>query len=64
MRFSGRTPTTTTWLNEYLRDWPGVRQVFRLERTRTLNGKLGTEVVYGGPPSCIGTKPTPIDCSN
>ena len=47
MRFSGRTPTTTTWLNEYLRDWPGVRQVFRLERTRTLKGKLGTEVVYG-----------------
>ena len=47
MRFSGRTLTTTTWLNEYLRDWPGVQQVFRPERTRTLKGKASTEVVYG-----------------
>ena len=46
-RIEARTLTTTTWLNEYLCDWPGVQQVFRLERTRTQKGKLSTEVVYG-----------------
>lgn len=38
-RVDRRTITTTTWLNEYLRDWPGVGQVFRLERRRKGNGK-------------------------
>jgi predicted transposase YbfD/YdcC len=42
-----RTITTTTWLNEYLSRWPGVAQVFRLERSRKVNGRVGTEVVYG-----------------
>jgi predicted transposase YbfD/YdcC len=42
-----RTVTTTTWLNEYLSRWPGVAQVFRLERSRKVNGRVGTEVVYG-----------------
>jgi hypothetical protein len=27
-----RRITTSTWLNESLADWPGVAQVFRLER--------------------------------
>jgi Transposase DDE domain len=36
-----------TWVNEYLRDWPGVGQVFRLERQRTTGGKTTVEVVYG-----------------
>jgi hypothetical protein len=42
-----RTLTTTTWLNEYLTDWPRVGQVFRLVRERTANGKTTAEVVYG-----------------
>jgi predicted transposase YbfD/YdcC len=46
-RIETRTLTTTTWLNDYLVDWPGVRQVFRLERSRTHQGKTSTEVVYG-----------------
>ena len=39
--------TTTTWLNEYLRDWPGVAQVFRLVRERVVKGVTTVEVVYG-----------------
>lgn len=42
-----RTITTTTWLNEYLSGWPGVAQVFRLERRRKLKGREDVEVVYG-----------------
>jgi predicted transposase YbfD/YdcC len=42
-----RTITTTRWLNEYLGDWPGVEQVFRLERRRSVKGKATMEVVYG-----------------
>ncbi len=42
-----RTITTTTWLNEYLGNWPGVAQVFRLERVRKVKGKTEVEVVYG-----------------
>lgn len=42
-----RTLTTSTWLNDYLKDWPGVRQVFRLVRERTAGGKTAVEVVYG-----------------
>jgi len=42
-----RTLTTTRWLNAYLTKWPGVEQVFRLERQRKLKGKVTTEVVYG-----------------
>jgi predicted transposase YbfD/YdcC len=43
-----RTLTTSSLLNEYL-NWPGVAQVFKLER-RTINimtGELRREVVYG-----------------
>lgn len=46
-RLERRTITTTTWLNEYLSGWPGVAQVFRLERRRKLKGKVEVEVVYG-----------------
>jgi predicted transposase YbfD/YdcC len=42
-----RRVTTTTWLNEYLRDWPGVAQAFRLERERRGKGETTVEVVYG-----------------
>jgi hypothetical protein len=42
-----RTITTTTWLNGYLGDWPGVEQVFRLTRQRKEKGKVTVEVVYG-----------------
>jgi Transposase DDE domain len=42
-----RTITTTTWLNEYLSDWPQLGQVFRLERTRVVDGTRTVEVVYG-----------------
>jgi hypothetical protein len=46
-RLERRTITTTTWLNEYLSGWPGVAQVFRLERRRKLKGREDVEVVYG-----------------
>jgi predicted transposase YbfD/YdcC len=46
-RVERRTITTTTWLNEYLSDWPGVAQVFRLERRRKVKGTEAVEVVYG-----------------
>jgi hypothetical protein len=38
---------TTTWLNGYLADWPGVAQAFRLVRERTAGGETTAEVVYG-----------------
>jgi hypothetical protein len=41
-----RTLTSTTCLNDYL-DWPGVGQVFKLERVRLLPDKTEVEVVYG-----------------
>jgi hypothetical protein len=37
---------STTALNDLL-DWPGVGQVFELERVRILKGKTQVEVVYG-----------------
>jgi predicted transposase YbfD/YdcC len=46
-RLERRTITTTGWLNEYLTGWPGVEQVFRLERRRKVKGKTEVEVVYG-----------------
>jgi predicted transposase YbfD/YdcC len=46
-RLERRTIITTPWLNEYLEDWPGVGQVFRLERERKVKGKVEVEVVYG-----------------
>jgi len=33
-------------LNRYL-DWPGVQQVFRLTRERTVHGKTSVEVAFG-----------------
>ena len=45
-RAERRTVTTTTRLNEYLSGWPGVAQVFRLER-RKVKGAEAAEVVYG-----------------
>jgi predicted transposase YbfD/YdcC len=47
-RHEERTITTSSLLNEYL-DWPGVAQVFKLER-RAINlttGEVRHEVVYG-----------------
>jgi hypothetical protein len=41
-----RTLTSTTALNGYL-DWPGVGQVFELERVRVLPGKTEVQVIYG-----------------
>lgn len=46
-RVERRTITTTTWVNEYLADWPGVAQVFRVERERRVKGVTTVEVVYG-----------------
>jgi len=45
-RLEHRRLTRTTMLNGYL-DWPGAQQVFRVERTRTLKGRITTEVAYG-----------------
>lgn len=45
-RIERRTLTCTAVLNAYL-DWPGVGQVFRLRRERTVGGRTTVEVVYG-----------------
>ena len=45
-RVETRTLTSTTALNGYL-DWPGVAQVFQIERTRTILGQTTHEVAYG-----------------
>jgi predicted transposase YbfD/YdcC len=47
-RIEQRTITVSSALNDYL-DWPGVKQVFRLERrfTRVRDGKGMHQVVYG-----------------
>ena len=45
-RIERRTLTSTTALNAYV-DWPGVGQVFRLVRERTIGDTTTTEVVYG-----------------
>lgn len=41
-----RKLTSTTALNDYL-DWPGVKQVFKLERQRTIKAQTSFEVTYG-----------------
>lgn len=46
-RVEVRTVTTSTWVNAYLSDWPGVAQVFRVERERRVKGVTAVEVVYG-----------------
>lgn len=47
-RIERRSLTTTPLLNAYLAgDWPGIGQVFRLVRVRTVAGKTTVEVVYG-----------------
>ena len=45
-RVEVRRLQATTALNDYL-TWPGVQQVFRLERQVTRQGHTSTEVVYG-----------------
>lgn len=47
-RIERRTITVSSALKDYL-DWPGVEQVFRLERhfTRVKDGKITHQVVYG-----------------
>ncbi|MGQ0602497.1 MAG: ISAs1 family transposase [Anaerolineales bacterium] len=47
-RFEKRTLTTSSWLVGYS-DWPGLAQVFKLERTITdsMTGKARNERVYG-----------------
>lgn len=46
-RLEIRELQSSTWLNDYLADWPSVGQVFRLERTRKHQGQSTTEVIYG-----------------
>ena len=46
-RVEARTLATSTWLNEYRADWPGLSQVFRLTRERTARGVTTVEVAYG-----------------
>ena len=47
-RIEKRTLEVTTWLDEYLGDdWPGCRQVFRLERERRIGEEVEHEVVLG-----------------
>ncbi len=44
-RIERRTLTSTVSLNGYL-DWPGVQQVVKVERERTVRGRKETETVY------------------
>lgn len=44
-RIERRTLTSTTVLNGYL-DWPGVQQVCRIDRERTIRGRRETETAY------------------
>ena len=45
-RVEKRTVTTSTWLNEYRSDWPGLAQVVRVERERRVGGETAVEVAY------------------
>ena len=45
-RLERRTLTTSTLLNGYL-EWPGVRQIYRLQRERQIKGKTTRETAYG-----------------
>lgn len=45
-RIERRTLISTTALNGYL-DWPGVEQVFKVERRRTIRGRTTMETAYG-----------------
>ena len=38
--------TTSTWLNEYHREWPKLSQVVRVERERRIGGETAVEVSY------------------
>lgn len=38
--------TTSTWLNDYRSDWPGLSQVIRVERERRTGGETTLEVSY------------------
>jgi predicted transposase YbfD/YdcC len=38
--------TTSTWLNDYRRDWPQLAQVVRVERERRIGGETAVEVGY------------------
>ena len=42
-----RTIVTATLLNDYIGDWPGVKQVFWIRRERIEKGKRSIEDVYG-----------------
>jgi hypothetical protein len=46
-RTEARTIRTTTLLNGYLADWPGVQQVYWLRRERTEGGRTTVEDEYG-----------------
>jgi predicted transposase YbfD/YdcC len=45
-RVERRTVTTSTWLNDYRRDWPKLSQVVRVERERRIKGETTVEVSY------------------
>lgn len=38
---------TTTLMNDYLADWPGIAQVYWLRRERTYRGQTSVEDEYG-----------------
>lgn len=38
--------TTSTWLNEYHRQWPKLAQIVRVERERRIKGETTVEVGY------------------
>lgn len=46
-RFEKRSIVTATLLNDYLKDWPGIAQVFWIRRERRIKGKTTIDDVYG-----------------
>ena len=47
-RLEKRTVTTSVEMRDWFaREWCGIEQVFRVERSRTMKGKTSCEVVYG-----------------
>lgn len=57
-RIEARRLEATTSLHEYL-EWPGVGQVFRIERRRRIGGKESVEIVRG----ITSLSPKPADAS-
>ena len=62
-RVEYRRLVSSSALNDYL-DWPGIGQVFQIERRRIVKGRETREVAYGiTSPDTIGASPDTIGAS-